>query len=686
MKIKYIILTLIFLLTLTTAFIAQSTGRIVRQINNDWEFIKTDFEKDFNSGKHLWEKVNLPHTWNNRDAQTGEGFYRGTAWYQKSLTLNENFADKRIFLRFEGVGHIADVYVNGKFIGNHKGSYAAFCFEITKAVTFDSDNKILVRVNNEAQPDIIPQNHFLFTIFGGIYRPVSLIITEKLNITPTDYASAGIFISQENVSKESAQISLKTKLENKYSGKKSVEIKTIIRDKFGSNVTEAIMDVDVNPIGILEVEQKLTVQNPHLWQGRKDPYLYKVVTQLILEGNIIDEVVQPLGIRYFRIDTEKGFFLNGEPYRLYGVTRHQEWQDYGNALSNEQHKTDMDLIYEIGATSIRLAHYQQSDYIYSLADSMGFVIWAEIPFVNSWSGEESENVKQQLIELIRQNYNHPSIFIWGLHNEIHNKPDNDYPTQLTKTLNNIAKSEDPDRYTVSVSNIWWILKDPIHYNADLQGFNQYSGWYGDKPTDIEKWIVNTKKNYPDIPFCVSEYGAGANLDHQSNDLTPPDPKSPFFPEGYQTYYHEVKWSIFEKYNFIWSTYLWNMFDFTCPLWERGGTKGRNHKGIMTYDRKIKKDAFYWYKANWSDEPVLYITARRFNKRDTEKSNFTVYCNFGEPILEVNGKVIEGRKIGRTSVHFVWENVELKNGENNIKAFAVKDGKTLVDAYKISTEY
>lgn len=439
-------------------------------------------------------------------------------------------------------------------------------------------------------------------------------------------------------------------------------------------------------IGILEVEQKLTVQNPHLWQGRKDPYLYRVVTQLILEDNIIDEVVQPLGIRYFRIDTEKGFYLNGEPYRLYGVTRHQEWQDYGNAISNEQHKTDMDLIYEIGATSIRLAHYQQSDYIYSLADSMGFVIWAEIPFVNSWSGEESENVKQQLIELIRQNYNHPSIFIWGLHNEIHNKPDNDYPTQLTKTLNNIAKSEDPDRYTVSVSNIWWILKDPIHYNADLQGFNQYSGWYGDKPTDIEKWIVNTKKNYPDIPFCVSEYGAGANLDHQSNDLTPPDPKAQFFPEGYQTHYHEVIWSIFEKYQFLWSTYLWNMFDFTCPLWERGGTKGRNHKGIMTYDRKIKKDAFYWYKANWSDEPVLFITGRRFNQRKTEKSNFTVYCNFGEPSLEVNEKVIKERKYGGTSVHFIWENVELKKGENIIRAFIKKKGKEFEDHYSILVEY
>ena len=204
MKINNVIPTLVLILTITTVFIAQSTGRIVRQINNDWEFLKTDFEKDFNSGNHSWEKVSIPHTWNNRDAQTGEGFYRGTAWYRKNLKFNSELKDKRIYLRFEGVGHIADVFVNGQFAGNHKGSYAAFCFEITKSVNLDSDNEIYIRVNNEAKPEIIPQNHFLFTIFGGIYRPVSLLITDKLNITPTDYASSGIYIRQENVNKKSA--------------------------------------------------------------------------------------------------------------------------------------------------------------------------------------------------------------------------------------------------------------------------------------------------------------------------------------------------------------------------------------------------------------------------------------------------------------------------------------------------
>jgi len=677
----------VFIVLILLTALSAATARIVKPINDNWQFMKTDFEKDFDDPDHSWQNVTIPHTWNNLDAQSGEGFYRGTAWYRRSLKFDQPLKNKRVFVRFEGVGHITDIYVNGKFIGNHKGSYSAFCYEITHALKPGENNEMYVRVNNEAKPEIIPQNHFLFTIFGGIYRPVSLIVTDKLNITLTDYASPGFFIRQEKVDVSSASIIVKTKLENKYNQNKEITIKTFVSDAAGKIAAKTEKTMDVNPIGLAFAEQRLIIKKPHLWNGRKDPYLYSVVTEIELDGKVIDKVSQPLGLRYFKIDTDKGFYLNGKPYRLYGVCRHQEWQDYGNALSNAQHKTDMMLIYEMGATAVRLAHYQQSDYIYSLCDSLGLVVWAEIPFVNTWSRQESENVKQQLTELVRQNYNHPSIFIWGLHNEIHNKPNDDYPTQLTKTLNNIAKSEDPDRYTVSVSNIWWLLHDPIHYNADLQGFNQYSGWYGGKPYEIENWIKNFKKKFPDIPFAISEYGAGGIISHQSaDDTTPPDPKGRLFPEGYQTYYHETKWAVFEKYPYIWSTYLWNMFDFTCPLWIRGGIKGRNHKGLITYDRKVKKDAFFWYKANWSDEPVLHITGRRFDVRKAAHSKFTVYCNFAEPVLEINGKAVKGRKQGGTSVHYIWEDVSLKQDENKIKSYALKDGKRIEDQYKISAEY
>jgi beta-galactosidase len=670
----------------TILFSVKSKAREVIPLNNDWEFIKTEFNIDFENEIHSWQKVNIPHTWNNLDAQSGEGFYAGTAWYRRIINFDQNLDDKRVFLRFEGVGQDADVYLNGHFIGNHKGSYSAFAFEITKEIKSSEENELYVRVNNEAVPEIIPQNHFLFTIFGGIYRPVSLIITDKINISVMDFASPGVYIRQEKVNKTSAEFSVTTKLENKTFEQKKIKIITRILDASGKPVEKSEKKLVINPTGFLTSNQQIKIKKPHLWQGRKDPYLYQVMTAIELDGKIIDEVKQPLGLRYFHIDKDKGFFLNGEPYRLFGVCRHQEWENYGNALSKAQHKTDMELIYEIGATAVRLAHYQQADYIYSLCDSMGIIVWAEIPFVNTWSGKESENAKQQLIELIRQNYNHPSIVIWGLHNEVHNKPDDDYPTRLTKILNNIAKSEDPDRFTVSVSNIWWILQDPIHFNADLQGFNQYTGWYGGKPYEIEKWIDNYRKKFPDIPCSISEYGAGGVITQQSaNDTTPPNPTGKLFPEGYQTHYHEIKWAIFEKYPFLWATYVWNMFDFTCPLWERAGIKGRNHKGLITYDRKVKKDAFFWYKANWSDEPVLYITGRRYKNRSELPDKFTVYCNFATPILEVNGQVVEGRVQGGTSVHYIWENVDLNTGENIIRTYALKNGEKFEDSYSIFVE-
>jgi len=666
---------------------SELNARQIIQINDDWEFIKTDFEKDLASSDHSWQSVNIPHTWNNLDAQSGEGFYRGTSWYRKSLQFDQPIENKRAFLRFKGVGHIADIYVNGIFIGNHQGSYSAFCFEITHALKSDGKNELYVRINNEAKPELIPQNHFLFTIFGGIYRPVALIITDKLNISLTDYASPGVFIRQDKVEKKSAGITIKTKLENRFRQTRSVNVKNLVVNRKGKTVARKEKILQINPTGYITCEQSLTIEKPHLWHGRKDPYLYRVITEISLDGKLIDRISQPLGLRKYSIDNKNGFYLNGEPYRLYGVCRHQEWQDYGNALSDEQHRTDMMLINEMGATAVRLAHYQQSDYIYSLCDSLGLVVWAEVPFVNTWSGKESENVKQQLTELIRQNYNHPSIVMWGLHNEIHNKKNDDYPTQLTRTLNNIAKSEDPDRYTVSVSNIWWLLNDPIHYNADLQGFNQYTGWYGGKPYEIEKWIKNFKKQFPDIPISISEYGAGGVISqHSLNDTTPPSPKGKLFPEEYQTYYHETKWAIFENYPFIWATYIWNMFDFTCPLWERGGSKGRNHKGLITYDRKVKKDAFYWYKANWSDEPVIYITGRRFQERKTDSCKFTVYCNFDEPLLEINGIQVRGRSRGGTDVHYIWKNVPLKKGENTIRAYAERDGKIIEDRYILKAEF
>jgi beta-galactosidase len=333
-----------------------------------------------------------------------------------------------------------------------------------------------------------------------------------------------------------------------------------------------------------------------------------------------------------------------------------------------------------------LAHYQQADYIYSLADSMGILIWAEIPFVNGYNENADGNALQQLTELIKQNFNHPSIFVWGLHNEVIKNGIVTEAVNLTNKLHNLAKELDPSRYTVAVSNIWWIYDHPIHQLADLQGFNQYTGWYGGKPEELNNWIQKYHSSKPDVRFSVSEYGAGGYIDQQTDDIsTPPNPTGQFFPESYQIHYHEVTYSAIEKAPFIWSSYIWNMFDFSVPEWNRGGIKGRNHKGLVTYDRKIKKDAFYWYKANWSDEPVLYLTGRRNNPSETNVKSFTAYSNIGTPELFINGKSLGKMAEGINHVHFVSKEIVLENGENKIEIRVDYDNNQYQDDYELIIE-
>lgn len=674
-----LISTILLILLCVTIAEAENAGREVRPLNSSWEFTKKGSEQALISGNADWEKVNIPHTWNNKDMQSGPNFYAGTGWYRKVLQIEPELKEKRIFLRFEGVGQVADVFVNGQLVGTHQGAYAAFCFEITKSVKFGEQNTIIVKANNEARKDIIPVNHFLFGIFGGIYRPVSLIITDKINITPTDYASPGVYIRQKNVSEKSAEITVTTKIQSDYATKQNIVLKTTVYDKTGKSIATESSDISASPGNMFTASQNLRIVKPNLWNGLKNPYLYKLKTEIIFQGKTIDAVTQPLGLRFFNINPNTGFYLNGKPYRLFGTTRHQDWQNFGSALSNEQHKTDLDIIHEMGATSIRLAHYQQAEFVYSYSDEIGFLIWAEIPFVNAWTGQESANAKQQLIELIRQNYNHPSIFVWGLHNEVYAKNPYDTPVTLTRELHEIAKTEDPDRYDVAVG-AYSDLNKPTNFLADLQGINRYLGWYEDKIEDLEPWIKMTKRERPDNLFSISEYGAEANISQQSEALVlKVDPvNGQFYPENFQTHFHEIQWSMIERNPYIWSSYIWNTFDFAVPMWNRGGVRARNMKGLVTYDRKVKKDAFYWYKANWSPEPVLYITERRLKERTKPATKITVYSNLESFEVTLNGKPLPAPEKGLTKVHYIWQNVALQKGENIVKASGIKNGKRITD--------
>ncbi|HMM04990.1 MULTISPECIES: glycoside hydrolase family 2 TIM barrel-domain containing protein [unclassified Dysgonomonas] len=665
-----------FLLSLLCIFmLIQAYGRDSQPFNDGWLFKKAeDLPKTLNED---WLPVKIPHTWNAEDMQVKKNtFYAGEAYYRKTYTPDPSLGDKRVFLRFEGVAAVAEVYINGVFAGNHKGGYSAFVIEMTKLLRYGQENEILVKVDNNSRPDVIPVNHTLFGVYGGIYRPVELIVTEKLNITVTDYASPGIYISQKNVSDKSAEISVKIKLENKNHDTKNVRLLTTIYEMDGKVKSKQEMPVTVLPQGRQFFVQGFALKSPHLWQGLEDPYLYKVVIQLVSDNKVIDEVIQPLGLRHFELKAGDGMYLNGKKVPMYGVCRHQDWWGTGSALTDEQHDTDLAIIKEIGATTIRFAHYQQAERIYAKCDSIGFIVWAEIPFVNRVSTRESGNARQQLTELIRQNYNHPSIYVWGLHNEVYTPYD--YTVSLTTDLNDLAKTEDPDRYTVSVSG-YSKVGQASNLNADIQGINHYFGWYSGEISDVEKWIKGMEKDFPGYKVIFSEYGAEANVDQQEEVVGEFGRYfSQFYPETFSTKFHEIQWGFISKHPYLLASYVWNTFDFATPVNTQGGVEARNMKGLVTFDRKIKKDPFYWYKANWSKEPVLYLTQRRAIERENEVTPVTVYSNIGVPRLFVNGLEITNFKEGTTPVHYIFNNIKLNTGENVIEAKAVKDGKEYSD--------
>lgn len=669
---------IVWMLCLTSAALARN----VQNFNSGWQFIKGPFAIDMVSVNNRWnggwKEVELPHTYNASDMQVIErNYYEGEAYYRKEYFFPKELKEKRLFLKFEGVGSCADVYVNGRLVGTHKGAYGAFVCEIGTILKPDAKNMIVVKVDNASRPDVIPVNHNLFGVYGGIYRPVWLIVTEASNISVSDYASPGVYITQKNVTKRSADVQVKVKLDNATLHPVPLSLENTIYTQEGKKVAIDKQDIRLSPQGTKTYLADFTIKSPHLWKGREDPYLYKVVSRLIQDGKVIDEVVQPLGVRHYEIVAGKGFYLNGEKYPMYGVTRHQDWWKLGSALKKENHDTDLAMIMDIGATTIRLAHYQQADYFYSRCDSLGLIVWAEIPFVNRVTGKERENAHTQLRELIRQSFNHPSIYVWGLHNEVYSP--HEYTVSLTRELHDLAKTEDPDRYTVSV-NGYGHVEHPVNMNADIQGMNRYFGWYEKKIKDIKPWIEEMEKKYPEQIFMLTEYGAGANVAHQTEYLGETlNSWEPFYPEGYHTKLHEYQWSVIAEHPYIVASYFWNMFDFAVPTRVGGCIPARNMKGMVTFDRKVKKDAYFLYKANWSNDPVLYLTERRNMEREKKNTKVTVYSNLGTPRVYLNGKELTDIKQGYTKIHYIFDNVTLQNGKNILKAIATtSDGKQYED--------
>ncbi len=789
-----------------------------------WKFHKGEIysaESDGTIDETGWQDITVPHTWNAQDVLTdGPNYYQGIGWYRTNFMLNRDSKSSRYFIRFEGVSLVSDVFFNGIYLGTHKGGYSAFIYEITPYIGNGEKNNLSVKVNNATQLDVAPSGTYLYPIFGGIYRPVTVFSTSGLCISPLDYASCGAYISVDSISNNSASLNIKTLIDYRSlpitqtkssellppKGKKGTGLygeyysnpdfqgkpvhsrvdeeilfnygngapfddmpvdrfsimwtgrfipqnsgtyRFILKSDDGSRLylngknvidnwgahaplektydktfeagKEVSVKIEYNELGggasvmfgwqyqkkdgapieaflsaeIIDSSGKVVatdktkfsiinnseiqetrnfqVDNPHLWDAKRNPYLYKVKIILSdINGNPIDELEQPLGLRYYSVDRDSGLILNGRPYNLYGVCRHQEWEGKGPALTDREHEKDFELIKEIGANGIRFAHYQQADIMYRLCDENGLVAWAEIPNTPAYRGNISgylQNCKEQLTELIKQNYNHPSILFWGLYNEI------DIPANDVKVLNETAKNLDKFRLTTQAD---FVQPTQRHSVTDVIAWNWYFGWYYGNFGDYSPWYDKLHKEHPDLKGGLSEYGAEACISQQEENPNRPDPQGRYFPEQYQNQYHEEVWRNIKDRRDIWCKFIWNMFDFSWTYATRGDKPYMNYKGLITHDRQTKKDAFYFYKANWSDEPTLHILSKRNTERKDSLVRVAIYTNLNEVELYVNGEFISKKFIDSDIHKIIWDNIKLKQGQNQISVIGIAGERKYTD--------
>ncbi|WKN44872.1 glycoside hydrolase family 2 protein [Tunicatimonas pelagia] len=675
------IFTLFALLGLPLCLPAQNTDSV---INQDWRFVKGH---QYNMQKNPpWQSVNLPHTWNAEDALAGQlDYYRGPGWYEKELYLAGAYRNQRLFLLFEGSNAVTDVFVNHQLAGRHQGGYTAFCLEITDLVKLDTINTLSVKVNNAYDASLMPLTGD-FNHYGGLYRPVHLLVKPPVCISPLDDASSGIYIRQDTVSSTQAQLTVTT-LVNSTSSAAAHQVKVTVKDAAGQTVTQQVKEKSVLPDTTTTFTSRLTIDNPHLWQGRPDPYLYQVqVTLQDQRGEIIEEKVQPLGLRYFRLDAEQGFFFNGEYLDLRGVNRHQDRANVGSAITEAHMREDVQIMLEMGVNAVRLAHYPHADYFYQLCDSAGLIVWTELPWTGpggyrgqSYIASEAfhQTGKQQLREMIRQRYNHPSIVFWGLYNEV--KADWDDPYPYLTTLDSLAYALDPDRMTVAAA----FQENRNNGVTDAIGWNKYFGWYGGEPKQIGTWADEQHTRHLDRRLCLSEYGAGASMKHHSDTLKAPKPAGRWHPEGWQAYFHEQYWPELAKRPFLWGKFIWLMFDNGAAHRREGDRMGINDKGLVTFDRQTKKDAYYYYQSQWSEEPMVYIADRRFTSRSQADTEVKVYSNQSSLTLYHNGKRVKPTEESQPGV-FRWP-LMLQSGDNEISVKTTFGEASLTDTVVWSYE-
>jgi beta-galactosidase len=632
-----------------------------------------------------WEAVTVPHCFKPLEGQDGPAtkYYRGIGWYRARVKPDAALMGKRVYLQFDGSNIITDVWLNGMSLGKHAGGFAAFRFDVTDIVKLGEDNVLAVKVNNQegatANHVLIPESPTAsvppltadFTFFGGLYRSVHLVAAAPLSVSLMDYASPGVYIKQSNVSAASADLAITVKLSNQLAEAAKADISALVIDAAGATVQTLTGSADVPAAGKADALLSGKVMNPHLWNGLADPYRYSVRVEVRKDGALVDAVTQPLGLRSISLNANTGFQLNGKYLDLHGVNKHQDHKDKGWAISDADTDADFAIIKEIGATTVRLAHYQHAQHTYDVADALGTVVWAEMPLVNRINDTPAfaANAEQQLVELIRQNYNHPSIAFWSYGNEtlLRTGPD---PNTLLGHLADVVKAEDPTRLAAYAAaggsdNV------PANFHGDAHGFNKYFGWYSGKVSDFGGWADGLHQTRPDAPLGVSEYGAGGSLmQHVFNPAakdTGADQTPSVHTEEYQAYFHENTWAQMRSRQFLWGKYIWALFDFPSDTRSEGDAPGLNDKGIVGFDHTTKKDAFYFYKAVWSSEPFVYITSRRFAGLPAAGKTIRVYSNQPSVTLSLNGASL-GAKTSTDHI-FTWTNVTWANGQNVVKATA-----------------
>ena len=623
-------------------------------INENWKFRYHDGTESV---------VNIPHTWNNVDGQDGgDDYFRGSCVYEKSFDSPSFSPDERVYLEFCGVNASAKVILNGKEIMTHDGGYSTFRCDVTDSLA--KENFMTVVVDNSKNDRVYPQKAD-FTFYGGIYRDVKLITVNENHFDLDFFGGIGLAVSSEINGADA-----------------SVRVRTWhTADEGDVNIT--IEDADGNVVGTASGEDvNITIKNAHLWHGISDPYLYSCIATLSVGGVAVDEVGCKVGIRSYEIDSERGFILNGVEYPLRGVCRHQDWKGIGNAITKAHHDTDMAIIREVGANTLRLAHYQHDQYFYDLCDKYGLVVWAEIPYISEHMPNGRDNTVSQMKELITQCYNHPSICLWGISNEITiSTKDKADMLDNHKMLNDLIHEMDPTRPTTLACYAVCSPFNKVAHISDVVSWNLYLGWYTPFMWLNDVWVDFFHKRYPDRPLGYSEYGCECmpNL-HTSH------PRRGDQSEEYQCKYHEYMLNFFDKRPFMWATHLWNMFDFAADARNQGGEPGMNHKGLVTFDRNTKKDSFYLYKAWWSKEPFVYITGRRYVERAEKTTLVKVYSNLPEVTLYVNGEkysTLKGEKVFNFRIPLEGKTVVLATAKDESDEIVITRSKRKNPNYKLS---